>query len=201
MRINWKRSLIFYIAIIAAAVILFTVILPSGVEPKEILLSEAITMSQEGRINTIVVEDEALKITGTDGVEYITYKEAFTSIYDIEGLNLENVQLDVKGSGGIDWGALFINILPFLFLGGLLFFIFSQARGANSQAMSFGRSKARMFNANTPTVTFDDVAGVEEAKQELQEVVDFLRSREKYQALGARIPKNLLTSPWALAIV
>ena len=192
MRINWKRSLIFYIAIIAAAVILFTVILPSGVEPKEILLSEAITMSQEGRIKTIVVEDEALKITGTDDVEYITYKEAFTSIYDIEGLNLENVQLDVKGSGGIDWGALFINILPFLFLGGLLFFIFSQARGANSQAMSFGRSKARMFNANTPTVTFDDVAGVEEAKQELQEVVDFLRSREKYQALGARIPKGML---------
>jgi cell division protease FtsH len=192
MRINWKRSLIFYIAIIVAAVILFTVILPSGPEPEEILLSEAITMSQEGRIKTIVVENETLNITGTGGVEYITYKEAFTSIYDIEGLNLENVQLDVKGSGGIDWGALFINILPFLFLGGLLFFIFSQARGANSQAMSFGRSKARMFNANTPTITFDDVAGVEEAKQELQEVVDFLRSREKYQALGARIPKGML---------
>jgi len=192
MRINWKRSIIFYIAIIVAAVILFTVILPSGPEPEEILLSEAITMSQEGRIKTIVVENETLNITGTDGVEYITYKEAFTSIYDIKGLNLENIELDIKGSGGIDWGALFINILPFLFLGGLLFFIFSQARGANSQAMSFGRSKARMFNANTPTVTFDDVAGVEEAKQELREVVDFLRSREKYQALGARIPKGML---------
>ncbi|UCE97691.1 MAG: ATP-dependent zinc metalloprotease FtsH [Dehalococcoidia bacterium] len=192
MRINWKRSLIFYIAIIAAAVILFTVILPSGQEPEEILLSEAIAMSQNGEIRKIVIDNETLSIIGTDDIEYVTYKESFTSIYEIEGLNLENIEIDVKGSGGIDWGALFINILPFLFLGALLFFIFSQARGANSQAMSFGRSKARMFNANTPTVTFNDVAGVEEAKQELQEVVDFLRSREKFQALGARIPKGML---------
>ncbi|MCJ7769061.1 MAG: ATP-dependent zinc metalloprotease FtsH, partial [Dehalococcoidales bacterium] len=193
MRINWKRSLIFYIAIIAAAVILFTVILPSsGEEPKKIPLSKAIAMSQNGEIKALVVEDDTLHIKDTDDVEYITYKESYTSIFDIEGFNLEGIDVDVKGGGGIDWGALFINILPFLFLGALLFFIFSQARGANSQAMSFGRSKARMFNANTPTVTFDDVAGVEEAKQELQEVVDFLRSREKFQALGARIPKGML---------
>jgi cell division protease FtsH len=192
MRINWKRSLIFYIAIIAAAVILFTVILPSGDEPEEIPLSEVIAMSQNGEIKKIVVENETLNITTIDGTELITFKEAFTSIYEIEGLNLENVEVDIEGGGGIDWGALFISILPFLFLGALLFFIFSQARGANSQAMSFGRSKARMFNANTPTITFDDVAGVEEAKQELKEVVDFLRSREKFQALGARIPKGML---------
>ncbi len=192
MRINWKRSLIFYIAIIAAAVILFTVILPSGDGPVEKPLSDIIAMSQNGEITKIVVENETLKITATDEIEYITYKEEFTSIYEIEGLNLDGVKVEIKGGGGIDWGALFINILPFLFLGALLFFIFSQARGANSQAMSFGRSKARMFNANTPTVTFNDVAGVEEAKQELQEVVDFLRSREKFQALGARIPKGML---------
>ena len=192
MRINWKRSLIFYIAIIAAAVILFTVILPSGEEPEEIPLSDAIAMSQNGEIDKILVENETLNITTIDGTELITFKEEFTSIYEIEGLNLEGVEVDIEGGGGIDWGALFISILPFLFLGALLFFIFSQARGANSQAMSFGRSKARMFNANTPTITFDDVAGVEEAKQELQEVVDFLRSREKFQALGARIPKGML---------
>ncbi len=87
---------------------------------------------------------------------------------------------------------MFINFLPLLIFGALLFFLFSQARGANSQAMSFGRSKAKMFSSNTPTVTFDDVAGVEEAKQELREVVDFLSSREKFQALGARIPKGML---------
>ena len=193
MRINWKRSLIFYLAIIIAAVILFTVILPSsGQEPEEIPLSVAIEKSQNNEIASIIVSGDTLKITGTDEVEYVAHKETNISIYEIEGLVLEGVEVDVEGGGGIDWGAVFINILPLIFIGGLLFFLFSQARGANNQAMSFGRSKARMFNVNTPTVTFDDVAGVEEAKQELQEVVDFLRSREKFQALGARIPKGML---------
>ena len=85
------------------------------------------------------------------------------------------------------WG-----FLPLLLFGGLIFFLFFRARGANTQAMSFGRSRARLFPANRPTVTFDDVAGVEEAKQELHEVVDFLKSRERFQTLGARIPKGVL---------
>ncbi|MBA7649125.1 ATP-dependent zinc metalloprotease FtsH [subsurface metagenome] len=130
------------------------------------------------------------QITTSDEIK--TFKEGNANIYDIEGLNLDGVIVEVEGSTGFDWGGLLISFLPLLLIGGLLFFFFSQARGANSQAMSFGRSKARMFNANTPTVTFDDVAGVEEAKQELQEVVDFLKSREKFQALGARIPKGML---------
>ena len=192
MRINWKRSIIFYMVIIVAAIVLFTVILPSGQKPEEIPLSDAIAMSQSGEIEKIVVDGDTLNILATDGTELVAFKEINTSIYEIEGLNLEGVDVEIKGSGGINWGAIFINILPFLFLGALIFFIFSQARGANSQAMSFGRSKARMFSANTPTVTFDDVAGVEEAKQELREVVDFLKSREKFQALGARIPKGML---------
>jgi cell division protease FtsH len=178
--------------IIVAAIVLFTVILPSGQKPEEIPLSDAIAMSQSGEIDKIVVDGDTLNILATDGTELVAFKEINTSIYEIEGLSLEGVDVEIKGSGGINWGAIFINILPFLFLGALIFFIFSQARGANSQAMSFGRSKARMFSANTPTVTFDDVAGVEEAKQELREVVDFLKSREKFQALGARIPKGML---------
>jgi cell division protease FtsH len=192
MRINWRRSILVYIAIIAAAVVFFTFILPSGQEPKEIPLSRAITMSQDGEIDKILVSNDTITITATDGIEYATHKEYASSIYEIEGFVLEGVEVEIKGSGGIDWGSVLINLLPLLLLGVLLFFLFSQARGANSQAMSFGRSKARMFSVNTPTVTFEDVAGVEEAKQELQEVVDFLKSREKFQALGARIPKGML---------
>ena len=94
--------------------------------------------------------------------------------------------------GGINWGSLLLSFLPLLIFGALIFFLFSQARGANNQAMNFGRSRARMLTASTPTVTFDDVAGVDEAKQELREVVDFLKMREKFQALGARIPKGIL---------
>ncbi|MDP6043537.1 MAG: ATP-dependent zinc metalloprotease FtsH, partial [Dehalococcoidales bacterium] len=109
-----------------------------------------------------------------------------------EELNLQGVVVDIKGSSGINWGSLFLNFLPLIIFGGLLFFLFRQARGANSQAMSFGRSRARLFPASRTTVTFEDVAGVEEAKQDLCEVVDFLKSREKFQSLGARIPKGVL---------
>jgi len=83
-------------------------------------------------------------------------------------------------------------ILPFLLLAGAFFFIFRQAQGSNSAAMSFGKSKARMFTGDQPSVTFADVAGVEEAKEELREVVEFLREPQKFIALGARIPKGVL---------
>ena len=85
-----------------------------------------------------------------------------------------------------------MQFLPFLFLGGFLLFMMRQAQGSNNQAMSFGKSRARMFMGNKPTVTFADVAGVEEAKQELQEVVEFLKYPEKFAALGARIPHGVL---------
>jgi cell division protease FtsH len=175
------------------AIALFWILAEAGRDkPAEIPLSEAIALSQNNEIEKIVVEDDALLITTTDGSELKTFKESNANIYDIKGLNLEGVVVKVKGSTGFNWGGLLINFVPLLLFGGLLFFLFRSARGANSQAMSFGRSKARLFPANRPTVTFDDVAGVEEAKQELHEVVDFLKSRDKFQSLGARIPKGML---------
>jgi len=83
-------------------------------------------------------------------------------------------------------------ILPFLFMIGLFWFIFRQAQGSNNAAISFSKSKARMFSGEHPTVTFQDVAGVDESKEELQEVVEFLKEPQKFIALGARIPKGVL---------
>jgi cell division protease FtsH len=77
-------------------------------------------------------------------------------------------------------------------IGGLFLMIMRQAQGSNSQAMSFGKSKARVFTGDKPTVTFQDVAGAEESKQELQEVVEFLKEPQKFASLGARIPKGVL---------
>ena len=192
MRPGWKRSSIIYVAILLAAIALFSYLIPSANKPEEVPLSEVVAMSQSKRIAEIKVEDDMLLVTTLDGTELRAFKESNASIYEIEGLDLEGVVVDIKGSSGINWGGLMINFLPLLLFGGLLFFLFRQARGANSQAMSFGRSRARLFQANRSTVTFEDVAGVEEAKQDLREVVDFLKAREKFESLGARIPRGVL---------
>ncbi|HET7814446.1 MAG TPA: ATP-dependent zinc metalloprotease FtsH [Candidatus Baltobacteraceae bacterium] len=85
-----------------------------------------------------------------------------------------------------------LSILPFLLIGLLFFFILRQAQSGGSQALSFGRSRAKMLSENRPKVTFNDVAGVDEAKEELGEIVEFLKYPKKFQALGARIPKGVL---------
>jgi cell division protease FtsH len=192
MKSNWKISSLIYIAILIAAIAIFSQLFSTSQEPAEIPLSEAIAISQRHEISKIAIDGDTLTLTTTDGKELKTFKESNANIYDIKGLDLTGVTVDVKGTGGINWGGLLINFLPLLFFGALLYFLFRSARGANSQALSFGRSRARLFPANTPTITFDDVAGVDEAKQELQEVVDFLKSREKFQSLGARIPRGVL---------
>ena len=192
MRSGWKLSSLVYIIILVAAIALVSQLFTGTEKPVEIPLSEAVAMSQQKTIEKILIDENLLVITTKDGRELKTFKESNASIYEIEGLELSGVEIEIKGSSGINWGGLLINFLPLLLFGGLLFFLFRQARGAHSQALSFGRSRARLFAANTPTMTFDDVAGVDEAKQELHEVVDFLKSREKFQSLGARIPRGVL---------
>ena len=192
MKPSWGRNSLIYIAILLAAVALFSYLLPSTDKPEEVPLSEVIAMSQSNEIARIEIEEAQLLVTTIGGTELITFKESNASIYEIEGLDLDGVVVDIKGSTGINWGGLLLNFLPLIIFGGLLFFLFRQARGANSQAMSFGRSRARLFPANRTTVTFDDVAGVEEAKEDLREVVEFLKTREKFERLGARIPRGVL---------
>ncbi len=108
------------------------------------------------------------------------------------GVDWSKIKLDYQDPSGFDWGILLTTLLPLLFFIGLIWFIFSRARGAGNQALNFGRSKARLSPSTQPTVTFDDVAGIDEPKQELQEVVEFLKTPEKFSALGARIPRGVL---------
>jgi cell division protease FtsH len=101
-----------------------------------------------------------------------------------------NFQKDSPTFGII--GSVLLSLLPVLLIGGFFVYMMRQAQGTNNQALSFGKSRARMFIGNKPTVTFDDVAGVDEAKQELTEVVEFLKYPEKFSTLGARIPRGVL---------
>jgi cell division protease FtsH len=188
---GWKRSGLVYIIILIAGVALATFLFSGSQKPTEVPLSDVITMSQENRIEKIVEEGEWLTITTTDG------KELKTNIGNLNYNDLRQLgfNTDVKYEikpGGINWGDMLVYFLPILLFGALLFFMFFRVRGANNQALSFGRSRARLSPPAKPTVTFDDVAGVDEAKQELQEVVDFLKTRERFQSLGARIPRGVL---------
>ncbi len=175
----------------------------TGKEPLSI--SEVARDVQAGKVNRILVEqdDKIIVIygTGDDAVERVSHKEASTTLVE-QLLNL-GVSSDVLSSGKIKvearplstWEVLASNlfiILPVLFMAGILWFIFKQAQGSNNQAMSFGKSRARMFTGENPTVTFDDVAGADEAKEELGEIVEFLREPDKFIQLGARIPKGVL---------
>ena len=155
--------------------------------------SDLVTMSQADEIKSITVQGQNLSIVGTNGQQYSSYLGTGVSIYQVSGLNLDPNYVKVTFQApGIDWLSL---ILTWGFLAiavVLILVIFFRARGANNQAMSFGRSNARLFPGDKPQVTFNDVAGVDEAKQELREVVDFLKSRDRFTALGARIPRGIL---------
>jgi cell division protease FtsH len=171
---------------------------------ESLTINEVARDIKAGKVARVVIEDNNnLRVVYTDGdidgVE--SYKETDSTLVaqllalgvSAEQLSPENVTIEVKPPSqwaGIVSGALYI--LPVLFMAGVLWFIFRQAQGSNNAAMSFGKSRARMFSGEHPTVTFQDVAGVEESKQELAEVVEFLKEPQKFIQLGARIPKGVL---------
>jgi cell division protease FtsH len=161
---------------------------------------------QAGKITRIIVESDS-SITavypgeGAEKIEREVQKEDTSSLVDQllalgvspEKLAPTNVEIEIHPpSTWLGVATILGYVLPFIVIAGIFWWIFRQAQGSNNQAMSFGKSRARMFNGDHPTVTFDDVAGVEESKEELKEVVEFLREPQKFIQLGARIPKGVL---------
>jgi cell division protease FtsH len=194
---RWMRNSFVYLMILVAVIAIVVVFFrPSSDSPSSQPLSQVIADAKADRIEKIEVEGDKLKVQIAGGEEYTSRKEEGSSIVDIlsaNGVAAENVNVEIKEESKLgDWLGLLLNFLPILIFIGLIFFMMRQAQGSNSQAMSFGKSRARMFTANKPSVTFVDVAGVDEAKEELQEVVEFLKYPEKFVALGARIPRGVL---------
>jgi len=123
------------------------------------------------------------------------YKTTFRDSYQIESiLREDNVDFNTEqpSSSNLLLSVILPNVILFLVIGGFMWYMLRQTQSGNNQAISFGRSRARLLSGDKPAVTFNDVAGVEEAKQELTEIVEFLKFPEKFTALGARIPKGVL---------
>ncbi len=194
MNKNFLKNGFVYLLIIVTGVVIFTTIFnPFSSGTKEIPFSTVKEMLKRGEIKSIVVEENNLTLTTKDDVKLKSIKEDRVNMSElVDSLGAKDVTLEYKEASGFNWGNILVSFLPMILVVGLILFIFSRAQGANSQALNFGRSRARLVTPNKPTVTFSDVAGVDEAKQEFQEVVEFLKSPEKFQALGARIPRGVL---------
>jgi cell division protease FtsH len=191
MEFSWKRSGLLYLAMLLVVIAIATLIVSGDQKPTEVPLSQAIAMSSQNNIKSIVEEGQWLTITTTDG-RLVKTNIGALNYNDLKQLGFNTqAPYEIK-SPGIDWGAVFLTLIGPVLLIVLFFFIFFRAKGVNNQALSFGRSHARLAPPDKPQVTFDDVAGVDEAKQELYEVVEFLKAREKFQTLGARIPRGVL---------
>ncbi len=192
MNQKWLRNSFIYLLILVAVVaILFTVFQPSS-GGNNTDITSVITMAKKGELKEIQVDGDNVTAITNDGTKLHSRKESSVSLLQLLGTD-SGVKVAVKQSSSLSnvFGIL-INFLPLIFFGGLILFMMRQAQGTNNQAMSFGRSRARMFVGNRPSVTFADVAGVDEAKVELQEVVEFLKYPEKFMSLGARVPKGVL---------
>jgi len=195
-----RNSLIYLLIIVAVIAIFFTLFSQPLGGSQEISINEVVALTARGDVATIEVRGDNLDILTVSGESLTSRKEQGegTSIVDIlerSGVDLAttNVEISVKGSSGLSSiiGILF-NFLPLIFFGAVLLFMMRQAQGGSNQTFSFGKSRARVAVGNSPTVSFDDVAGVAEAKEELQEVVEFLKFPERFLALGAKIPKGVL---------
>jgi cell division protease FtsH len=186
-----------FIFIIAGALVLG--VLPMNHRLNEISLSQLVTDINAGDVKSINVQDNQLQVTLANGDIVGSRKEQNVDLTQtlldlgVTPQSLDQVDLTVQPpSPWTEWLAILGSFLPFVFLAVIFMFLMRQAQGTNNQALSFGKSRARMFTGEKPTVTFDDVAGVEEAKQELAEIVEFLREPQKFISLGARIPKGVV---------
>jgi len=198
---GWFRNLFLYLLIlVAGAFLIFTFSSSRSKGGEEMLITQVAAEAKEGHVKQITVSGDTLRIELNDREDsVISHKEHGVSVIETlrdlgvteEQIAKIKIEVEPPSSWG-NWLTLLGSILPAIFILVIFYLMMRQAQGANSQAFSFGKSRARMFTGDKPTVTFEDVAGVEEAKEELREVVEFLKEPEKFISLGARIPKGIL---------
>jgi cell division protease FtsH len=204
-----QSYIVTFLLIVAVAAMIVTAWHNGSTATQPLTINELAQGINQGQIARVVIKnDGSLLVIYKSGTEAQTktgieaFKESDSTLVSQlanlgvspDKLSVENVKIEVEApsvwSGLL--GGFIVYLLPLLLMLGVFWFIFRQAQGSNNAAMSFGKSRARMFSGEHPTVTFQDVAGADESKQELAEIVEFLKEPQKFIQLGARIPKGVL---------
>ncbi len=194
-----KNIILFVITILVVGAILSTYNMTTD-KPEEIGIGTLVERVHNGQVDRILVKENEVTITQTDGSEAITRKEGGESLselltnYGVEPDELAGIAIDIEGASGRSYfmGIILPSLIPLLLLIVIIFFFMRQFQGANMKAMQFGQSGAKKAEKNKDKITFKNVAGVKEAKEELHEVVEFLQTPKKFVELGAKIPKGVL---------
>ncbi len=179
--------------LILAGLILLGLSTPMPVEEKP--LSEAIALLKENEVKQVVVQDNHVNVTLKNGETFVTTKEPDTDFLEVlqnNGIDVTNLEEGYVVKNPSIWPELIPTILSFILPVAILMMFLNKLKGASGDMTAFGKSTARLFKKSKKRITFADVAGNEEAKKEVSEIVDFLKNSNKYRELGARIPKGVL---------
>ncbi len=191
---NSIRFTLFWVIIVFIGLGVWAAVSPqSRLEEKSI--TEVINMANAGDVARLIVQGNDVTVVkkGQDKPSIRAIKQ--DGLLEEQGLEKGKTEITVQSpseTSAMVWGILGTVILPVLLIGGLFLFMMRQAQGQNNQAMGFGKSKAKLYGLDKERVTFTDIAGNENSKQDLEEVVDFLKHPKKYESLGAKIPKGIL---------
>ena len=187
------KTAVFWVVLICVAVLLWTVVRTGQIRAEqELTFTQFINEVEAGKVKDITVTGS--KVQGTmkddDSPLQTVIPSNYPDIYKL--LQDKGVNVNIKDSSSSNWVSLLINAIPFVLLLAFWIFMMRQMQSGGNKALSFGKSRARLHSSQQKKVTFKDVAGVDEAKEELQEIIEFLREPQKFQRLGGRIPKGVL---------
>ncbi|MEM8729615.1 MAG: ATP-dependent zinc metalloprotease FtsH [Pseudomonadota bacterium] len=187
------RNIAFWVVLFLLILALFNLFSGSGgtLQNREISYSDFVQSVEAGEVSQVTVDGEQVRFRGADSQDYVTIKPEDAEITNL--LIENNVPLRAEQQQQSGFQAFILSLLPFLLLIGVwIYFMNRMQGGGKGGAMGFGKSKAKMLTEKHGRVTFDDVAGIDEAKEELEEIVEFLRNPQKFSRLGGKIPKGAL---------
>ncbi len=186
------KTAIFWVVLICVAVLLWTVMKHGKGRPEhQLIFSQFLYQVENGKVKSVTISGNEVRGTFTDdqGLR-TTIPLNYPDIYKL--LRDKSVSIDIKEASNSNWVSILVNAVPFILIIAFWIFMMRQMQSGGNKALSFGKSRARLHGSQQKKVTFKDVAGVDEAKEELQEIIEFLKEPQKFQKLGGRIPKGVL---------